>query len=48
MDRSVAAGHSIGMETFGASAPLAELQQKFGFTPEHIVAAARRQMAQAR
>ena len=28
-----ASGHSIGMETFGASAPLKELQKKFGFTP---------------
>ena len=26
------------METFGASAPLKELQKKFGFTPENIVA----------
>jgi transketolase len=41
-------GHSIGMETFGASAPLAELQKKFGFTPEHIVAAARQQIARVR
>ncbi len=30
-------GKAIGMETFGASAPLKELQKKFGFTPEHIV-----------
>jgi transketolase len=43
-----ASGQSIGMETFGASAPLAELQKKFGFTPEHIVAAARQQIARAR
>jgi transketolase len=42
------AGHIIGMRTFGASAPLKELQRKFGFTPEHIVAAAREQLAQAR
>ena len=41
-------GHSIGMETFGASAPLAELQKKFGFTPEHILTAARQQIARAR
>jgi transketolase len=41
-------GHSIGMETFGASAPLKELQKKFGFTPENIIAAARRQIAEAR
>jgi transketolase len=41
-------GHSIGMETFGASAPLKELQKKFGFTPENIVAAAKHQIAEAR
>ena len=35
-------GETIGMRTFGASAPLKELQRKFGFTPEHLVAAARR------
>jgi transketolase len=40
-------GHSIGMQTFGASAPIKELQKKFGFTPENIVAAAKRQMAEA-
>ncbi len=38
-------GHSIGMKTFGASAPLQELQQKFGFTVAHVVAAARKQLA---
>ena len=43
-----ASGHSIGMETFGASAPLKELQKKFGFTPENIVAAAKHQIAKAR
>jgi transketolase len=37
-----AAGMTIGMETFGASAPLQELQKKFGFTPETIVSGARR------
>src|SRR5215468_8633748 len=41
-------GHTIGMETFGASAPLKELQRKFGFTPEAIVAAAKEQVAQGR
>ncbi len=30
-------GRSIGMKTFGASAPLKELLQKFGFTVEKIV-----------
>jgi transketolase len=41
-------GRTIGMETFGASAPLKELQRKFGFTPEYIVAAAKQQVAQGR
>jgi len=41
-------GRTIGMETFGASAPLRELQRKFGFTPESIVAAAKAQVAQGR
>jgi transketolase len=35
------AGEIIAMKTFGASAPLKELQKKFGFTPESVVAAAR-------
>jgi transketolase len=34
-------GAVIGMHTFGASAPLKELQQKFGFTPDRIVETAR-------
>ena len=34
-------GVSIGMHTFGASAPMKELQEKFGFTPDKILAAAR-------
>src|SRR3989449_9389300 len=29
-------GHVIGMKTFGASAPLKELQRKFGFEPERV------------
>jgi transketolase len=37
-------GHSIGMHTFGASAPLKELQKKFGFTVENVIAAAREQI----
>jgi transketolase len=36
---------SIGMHTFGASAPLRELQKKFGFAPERVVAAAKAQLA---
>ena len=34
-------GHVIGMHTFGASAPLKELQRKFGFEPDHVIAAAK-------
>ena len=34
-------GKSIGMRTFGASAPLKELLKRFGFTPDAVVAAAR-------
>ena len=41
-------GYSIGMKTFGASAPLKELQKKFGFTPGNIIAAAKQQIAGAR
>ena len=37
-------GAIIGMSTFGASAPLKVLQAKFGFTVDHIVAAARNQL----
>ena len=36
-------GQVIGMKTFGASAPLKELQQKFGFTAANVVAAAKEQ-----
>ena len=39
-----ATGHSIGMRSFGASAPLKDLARKFGFTSEHVVAAAREQL----
>jgi transketolase len=42
------AGRSIGMRTFGASAPLKELQKKFGFTPDAVVAAAKEEIAKAR
>ena len=34
-------GNIIGMKTFGASAPLKELQRKFGFEPDRVVAAAK-------
>jgi len=38
-------GERIGMQTFGASAPLKELQKKFGFTSANVVAAAKAQLA---
>jgi transketolase len=41
-------GASIGMDTFGASAPLQELQKKFGFTVDNVVTAARQQAARTR
>src|SRR5207248_11244508 len=41
-------GHSIGMRSFGASAPLKDLQKKFGFTPENVVAVAREQLQLSR
>jgi transketolase len=41
-DRYVGAdGRVIGMHTFGASAPLKELQKKFGFEPDSVVAVAK-------
>ncbi len=39
-----ATGRTIGMRTFGASAPLKDLQKKFGFDPGNVVAAAREQL----
>jgi len=41
-------GQVVGMNTFGASAPLKELQRKFGFEPDHVIAAAKEQLANAR
>jgi len=35
-------GAVIGMRRFGASAPIKDLQKKFGFTTENVVAAARK------
>lgn len=37
-------GAVIGMHTFGASAPLKDLQTKFGFTPDKVADAARQQI----
>ena len=41
------AGHVIGMQTFGASAPLKALQQEYGFTVDRVVGAARNQLSLA-
>ena len=43
-----ATGRTIGMKTFGASAPLQELQKKFGFRRDDVVAAAKQQIAGAK
>jgi transketolase len=43
-----AAGYSIGMRSFGASAPLKDLVKKFGFTTEHVVEAAQEQVKRAK
>jgi transketolase len=40
-------GRCIGMDTFGASAPMKEVQKKFGFTPDHVVEAAKQQLGTA-
>jgi len=37
-------GHMVCMKTFGASAPLKELQRKFGFEPDQVVAAVKQQL----
>jgi transketolase len=41
------AGAKIGMHSFGSSAPLKDLLVKFGFTPAHVVAAAKEQIAKS-
>jgi transketolase len=41
-------GVVIGMHRFGASAPLKDVLKKFGFTTEHVVAAAREAMTRAK
>ena len=41
-------GRMIGMHTFGASAPLKELQKKFGFLPATVVAAAKEVLAETK
>jgi transketolase len=39
-----ASGRSIGMRSFGASAPLKDLQREFGFTAQRVVAEAKAQL----
>jgi transketolase len=41
-------GRIIGMKTFGASAPLKELQQKFHFEPERVTEIAKEALGEAR
>lgn len=41
-------GAMIGMHTFGSSAPIKELQKKFGFTPDRIVSVAKEQVERAK
>lgn len=40
-------GARIGMHSFGASAPIKDLQQRFGFTVENVVKAAKAQVGKA-
>ncbi|KMO10366.1 transketolase [Methylobacterium indicum] len=41
-------GTILGMHTFGSSAPIKDLQTKFGFTPEKVLEAARAQLAKTK
>jgi transketolase len=41
-------GTRIGMHTFGSSAPLRDLQTKFGFTPDRVAEAAREVLERAK
>jgi transketolase len=41
-------GAILGMKTFGASAPLKVLQKEFGFTTNHVVEAAKAQLAEVK
>jgi transketolase len=42
------AGSIVGMHRFGASAPIKDLQKKFGFTTDNVLAAAREAIARAK
>ena len=41
-------GVIVGMTTFGASAPIRDLMNKFGFTMDHVIAAAREALARVK
>ena len=41
-------GDTVTMSTFGASAPIAKLQDKYGFTVDNIVAKAKQLIAEAK
>ena len=41
-------GERVGMHTFGSSAPLKDVQTKFGFTPDKVAEAARRVLDRAK
>jgi transketolase len=41
-------GAKIGIHTFGSSAPLKDLLKRFGFTPERVLEAVQKQLAQVR
>jgi transketolase len=41
-------GSTVGMTSFGASAPLAELSKKFGFSTEHVISEAKAQIAKVK
>jgi transketolase len=41
-------GATIGMHTFGSSAPIKDLLKKFGFTPDKVLAAAKDQIAKSK
>ena len=41
-------GATVGMTSFGASAPLAEPSKKFGFSTEHVIEQAKGQIARVK
>jgi transketolase len=42
------AGVTVGMNTFGSSAPLKDLLARFGFTPAKVLAAAKQQIQKSK